>query len=282
MSLEPAAFDYIRTLVRQRSAIVLDHEKVYLVETRLAPLAQREGLPSINHLVAKMRSSAENGLHRKVVEAMATNETYFFRDLRPFEALRQVVLPALVNSPSGHGRVNIWCGACSSGQEPYSVALLVQEHFPALAHGRLRIIASDMSEDMLERARKGRYNQMEVNRGLPARLLVKYFGKQDQDWTISESVRRMVEFRELNLIGVWPELPTLDVVMLRNVLIYFDQATKKNILTKIRQHLRPGGYLFLGGAETVLNLDDAFERVDFERGSCFRLKQASCKHRPNA
>jgi chemotaxis protein methyltransferase CheR len=271
MPIAPAAFEYVQTLVRQHAAIVLEEEKAYLVETRLAPLAQREGFASIEHLVAEMRVTARNGLHRKVVEAMATSETYFFRDLRPFDALRQVVLPQLLDLPRATERLNIWSAACASGQEPYSIAMLVHESFPALTQGRLRVIASDMSADVLNRARQARYNQMEVNRGLPARLLVKYFDKQGADWILKERIRRQVEFRELNLIGPWSGLPPLDVVFLRNVLIYFDAATKKAILGKVRQALRPGGFLFLGGAETSLNLDASFQRVDFERGCCYRL-----------
>jgi chemotaxis protein methyltransferase CheR len=270
MALDPADFDYIRALVRQRSAVVLEPEKVYLAETRLAPLALREGHASIHRLVARLRNGPENNLHRKVVEAMTTNESYFFRDVRPFEALRQLVLPDILKRHSDRG-LKVWCGACSSGQEPYSVAMLLQEHFPQLVPGKSRIIASDLSTTMLDKARQGKYSQLEVNRGLPARLLVKYFVQQDTHWEILPSVRRLVEFREHNLIGPWSELPPVDVIFLRNVLIYFDTPTKKAILAKIGQLLTRGGYLFLGGAETTLNLDSAFERVDFDRGCCYRL-----------
>jgi chemotaxis protein methyltransferase CheR len=257
--------------VRERSAVVLEPEKAYLAETRLAPLALREGHGSIRRLVARLRQGPANGLHRKVVEAMTTNESYFFRDVRPFEAFRQVVVPDILKHWHNERGLTVWCGACSSGQEPYSVAMLLEEHFPQLVQRKLRIIASDLSTTMLDKARQGKYSQMEVNRGLPARLLVKYFVKQDTQWEILPSLRRLVEFRELNLIGPWSHLPPLDVIFLRNVLIYFDTPTKKAILAKIHQLLARGGYLFLGGAETTLNLDNAFERVDFDRGCCFRF-----------
>jgi chemotaxis protein methyltransferase CheR len=274
MSLTPANFDYVRTLVRQRAAIVLAQDKVYLAETRLAALAWQEGFSSVDHLLARLRSGPDDGLHRKVVEAMTTNETSFFRDFHPFEVLRQTVLPELMQRRPAGVALHVWSAACASGQEPYSLAMLVCEHFPALAAGRLRILASDLSTEMLDRARKGVYGQMEVNRGLPARLLVKYFQKQGSDWQIKDDVRRLIEFRQINLVGTWPALPALDVVLLRNVLIYFDVATKKQILGKVRQLLRPDGCLILGGAETTINLDDTFERVAVGRSGYYRLRHA--------
>jgi chemotaxis protein methyltransferase CheR len=251
---------------------VLDGDKAYLAETRLGPLARCEGFPSVDDLLTRLRSSPDDGLHRKVVEAMTTNETSFFRDSHPFELLRQTVLPELVRRRAAGRDLSLWSAACSSGQEPYSVAMLVREHFPALAAGGLRIIASDLSTEMLDRARQGLYTQMEVNRGLPARLLVKYFDKQGPHWQIKDDLRRLVEFRPINLTNAWPPLPALDVILLRNVLIYFDVATKQRILAKVRQVLRPDGYLLLGGAETTINLDDAFERVQVDRSGYYRLR----------
>ena len=270
MSLSQAGFDFIRTLVQQRSAIALDPDKVYLAEARLLALARREGFGSVAAFVEHLRTAPANGLHQQVVEAMATNETSFFRDHHPFEGLRQVVLPELLRRRAAERRLSIWCAACSSGQEPYSVALLLREHFPQTAGWQLRLLASDLSDEMLERARQGRYSRMEVNRGLPARLLVKYFEQQGADWCLRADVRRMVEFRRINLAEGWPALPALDVILLRNVLIYFDVPTKKAILNRVRQVLRPDGFLFLGGAETTLNLDDAFERVPLDRAGCYR------------
>ncbi len=274
MPLTQTGFDYLRTLVQQRTAIVLDADKTYLAESRLLPLARRQGFGDVAGLVDHLRTRPVNGLHEQAVEAMTINETSFFRDHHPFEALRQVVLPELLRRRAAERCLNVWCGACSSGQEPYSVALLLREHFGFLAGASgwsVRLIATDVSGDMLERARQGRYTRMEVNRGLPARLLVRYFEQDGPDWRLREDVRRSVEFRRLNLAEPWPPLPTLDVVLLRNVLIYFDVPTKKAILGKVRRLLRPDGYLFLGGAETTLNLDDAFVRVPLDRAGCYRL-----------
>jgi chemotaxis protein methyltransferase CheR len=270
--LDPTDFEFVSSLVMKRSAIVLEPEKNYLVESRLLPLARREGLASVAELVARMRASSVNGLHQKVVEAMTTNETSFFRDLSPFEALRKAVLPELFQRRAAERRLQIWCGASSTGQEPYTIALVLREHFAAFADWKINIVATDLSTEILARACQARYSQLEVNRGLPAPLLVKYFQRQGTEWQLKEEVRRLVEFRQLNLIDpVWA-IATSDIVFMRNVLIYFDVATKRTILKRIRQVLRPDGYLFLGGAETTINLDDAFERLDFERSGCYRLK----------
>ena len=273
MPLDSTDFEFVSSLVLKRSAIVLEPEKNYLVESRLLPLARREGLSSVAELVARMCADSMNGLQQKVVEAMTTNETSFFRDLNPFEALRKVVLPEMFQRRAAERRLQIWCSASSTGQEPYSISLILREHFPGFADWKIGIVASDLSTDVLARARKGCYSQLEVNRGLPAPLLVKYFQRQGTEWQLKEEVRRLVEFRQLNLIdGAWGIAAT-DIVFIRNVLIYFDVPTKKVILQKIRQLLRPDGYLFLGGAETTLNLDDSFERISFERSGCYRLRK---------
>jgi len=271
MPLNAGEFDYIRALVRARSAIVLEPDKLYLAEARLAPLARTTGFRTLNDLVAHLRAVPENRLHQQVVEKMATTETSFFRDLHPFEVLRRDVLPPLLRNRSTTHALNIWCGACSSGQEPYSVALLLREHFPELRSWTVRILASDLSAEMLERAQRGRYTQMEVNRGLPARLLVKHFHKVGNDWQISDELRGMVEFSRFNLLDAWPAFPPIDICYVRNVLIYFDVESKKQILAKVRRILRLDGHLFLGGAETTLHLDDAFERVQFDLAGCYRL-----------
>lgn len=271
MALSPSDCDFIRTLVRRRSGIVLEREKVYLVETRLAALARREGLASLENLLAKLHTPSANDLYDKVVEAMTTNETCFFRDKRPFEALRQVVIPELRKQRAAQRRLFIWCGAASSGQEPYSASMVLQEYFPDLADWNVRILATDLSLDMLERARRGVYSQFEVNRGVPANLLGKYFEKQGLEWRLKEAVRRPVEFRKVNLIEPWPPIAPPDIILMRNVLIYFDVEMKKSILSRIRRLLQPDGYLFLGGAETTTNLDDAFERIAFDRSGCYRL-----------
>jgi chemotaxis protein methyltransferase CheR len=273
MSLSQTEFNFIRRLVLDQAAIVLEEDKAYLVESRLLPLARREGLASINLFVQKLQTQPFNGLHRQTVEAMTTNETSFFRDFNPFEALKKSLLPDLIVRRAAEKEMVIWCAAGSSGQEPYSLAMLIRENFPQLLSWTIRILATDISSEVLTRARAGRYSQIEVNRGLPASLLVKYFQKRGSDWCLRDDIRQMVDHQILNLAGAWPPLPTIDIVMLRNVLIYFGVETKKTILAKVRRVLKPDGYLFLGGAETTFNLDDSFERVQLERATCYRVRK---------
>ncbi|HET6574177.1 MAG TPA: protein-glutamate O-methyltransferase CheR [Fimbriiglobus sp.] len=264
-------FEFVCRLVRERSAIVLEPGKEYLVEGRLTPVARQLGLGSVSGLVGRLREAPENGLAALVVEAMVTTETSFFRDHHPFEALRTAVLPDLIRLRAGERRLDVWCAACSTGQEPYSFALLLREHFPNLAGWQVSVLATDLSGAALGRAREGRYTQMEVNRGLPAALLARYFRQHGSNWELSEDVRKMVEFRGLNLARAWPILPRMDLIFLRNVMIYFDPETKKSILSRVARLLRPGGYLLLGGAETTLNLDDSFRRVENLKGGFYQL-----------
>ena len=275
-SLTLENFDYIDSLVRQQSAIVLGRDKRYLAESRLVGLARDEGFASLNDFVFHLRGLADRALRVKVVEAMTTNETLFFRDGHPFESLRKAIIPQLLERRSAQRSFSIWCAACSTGQEPYSIAMLLQEHFPQLQAWNVRLLASDLCASMIERARLGRFRQLEVNRGLPAAFLVKYFQRAGLDWQINNDVRRLVQFLQLNLAAdTWPALPSLDVIFLRNVLIYFDVATRKQILGKIRRLLRPDGYLFLGGAETTFHVDDAFECVSVDNSKCFRLRDVN-------
>jgi chemotaxis protein methyltransferase CheR len=269
-----ADFDFVRHYVRAQAAIVLEPGKEYLVESRLQTLARKENIDSVEALVTTLRADPRHALHRKVVDAMTTNETSFFRDIHPFEALRKSLLPELIVRNGAERKLNIWCGAASTGQEPYSVLMLMAEHFPELLRWDLKFIATDLSLDVIARAKAGRFNQLEINRGLPASLLIKHFTRQGPEWEINDDLRRRLDFRELNLIGDWPWMPPLDIVFLRNVLIYFDVEIKKVILAKIRRLLRPGGYLLLGGAETTFNIDDAFERVPLEKTTCYRMKAA--------
>jgi chemotaxis protein methyltransferase CheR len=258
--------------VRDRSAIVLGVEKEYLIESRLLPVARNAGCASLPDLIGRLRTQPFNGLHQKVVEAMTTNETSFFRDLQPFEALKKMVLPELIARREKERKLNLWCAASSSGQEPYSVTILLREHFSILENWTLRFIASDLSMEMIERAQKGRYSQLEVNRGMPAALLVRYFQRQGMEWQVKDDLRRLIEFRQMNLMDSWTALSEVDIVFMRNVLIYFDVPTKIAILDKVHRVLRPNGYLFLGAAETTLNLNDRFERVQFDKAGCYRLR----------
>jgi chemotaxis protein methyltransferase CheR len=255
-------FNFIRKLLHDRSAITLEDGKQYLVESRLAPLIREHKLESIEDLVVRLRSPLYNGLQQQVVEAMVTTETTFFRDLHPFEALRKAVIPELIKKRQNMRCLNVWCAACSTGQEPYSLAIMFREHFPELSFWKINILATDLSRDVLARAREGRYNQVEVNRGLPAALLLKHFRQHGTSWQIHDDLRAMVDFQELNLIRAWPPLPRMDVVFLRNVMIYFDVATKKLILDRMARVLQPDGYLLLGGAETTFNLNDSYRRLE--------------------
>ncbi len=271
--LRPADFDYVRDMVRTRSAIVLEPQKAYLVESRLAPLAKKEGLASIIELVAKLRSTPHGDLHSKVIEAMTTNETSFFRDLVPFDVLREQILPEIIARKGTSKRLNMWCGASSSGQEPYSVMFTIFEHFPELKDWVIQYIATDISEEMLAKCREGKYSQLEVNRGLPAPLLSKYFVKKGMGWQVQDDIRRRIDFKPMNLAGPWLTFPPMDLIFIRNVMIYFDMDTKKQILGNIRKILDPNGYLFLGGSETTLNLDNEYERVAVSGTSCYRVKK---------
>ncbi len=264
-------FDYVAKLVRDKSAIVLEPEKLYLVEARLVPVARREGFDSISELVAKVRGISGGPLREMVVEAMTTNETSFFRDITPFQALKEQVLPELIESRSDKKKLNLWCAASSTGQEPYSIAMTLKDGFPELADWDITFYATDLSLEVLNRGKEGFYSQLEVNRGLPAPMLVKNFTKEGTEWRVKEDLRNMIDFRQLNLIGNWPPMPRFDIVFVRNVLIYFDVDVKRGILENMRQTMASDAFLFLGSAETTLNIAEEFTRVKYDRGSCYRL-----------
>lgn len=274
-SLDPTDLEFVRSFVYARSAIVVGADKTYLVQDRLSGVARDVGIESLRALVARLRCTPDGLLHTRVVEAMTTNETSFFRDVHPFEVLRDRLLPELVQRRAGVRRLAIWSAACSTGQEPYSIAMLLREHFPQLDDWQVRICASDLSGEVLLRAEDGIYTLFEANRGLPAHMLTRWFRTCPGGVQLDETIRRQVEFYRMNLTATWPTLPMMDVVFLRNVMVYFDVETKRAILAKVRQILRPDGYLFLGGAETTLYLDDAFERVPgIDRAICYRLRGA--------
>jgi len=274
VTIDASGFNFVRQLVRERTAIVLEDGKQYLVDNRLSQLARREGLTSAQDVIDRLRAAPAGPLQRKVIEAMTTTETLFFRDAKPYEALRNTILPELVRLRGGERRLQLWSSACSSGQEPYSLGMLMREHFPALGAWSVRVLATDISTEMLARSRIGRYSQLEVGRGLPTSYLAKYFDKAGRDWQIRDDVRKMIEFRELNLAGPWTAMAPTDLVMLRNVLIYFDVATKRQILARIRKILRPGGFLMLGTAETTMNLDDGFELQRSDGTTYYRVRGA--------
>ncbi len=271
-TLTPEAISYVCTIVRQRSAIELDAAKAYLIEARLSPVARRCGLTSTAELIGKLQSKIDPIVQQQVVEAMTTNETSFYRDAHPFDALRSTIIPEVLKLRSAQRTLNIWSAACSTGQEAYSIAMLLCEQFPELAGWKTQILGTDLSDDVLEKARAARFSQIEINRGLPALLLTKYFRREGMQWELVPQVRNMANFIKLNLIESWPTLPTMDVVFLRNVLIYFSPSTKKMILEKIRKTMAPHAVLFLGAAETTMGLDAMFDRVQINNSVFYRLK----------
>lgn len=252
-------FRYIQDLVHERAAIVLEPGKEYLALTRLDPVARSAGMGSVAELVAALRGDEGSALHELVVDALTTNETTFFRDATAFETMRTVVLPELIERKARSRTLSIWSAGCSSGQEPYSVAMLIREAFD-LEGWQVSILGTEVSAAMLERARAGRYGQLETSRGLPPELLARYFHAAGDGWEVNDSIRAMVRFERHNLVEPWPVFAPMDLVLMRNVLLYFDRATRGRVLTQARRVLSPDGYLLLGAAETIANDVDGFER----------------------
>lgn len=268
MTLTAVDFEYLAGLLRDRSAIVIEPGKEYLVTSRLEPVARSVGLAGIDELVRNVRMNPRSELADRIVDAMTTNETLFFRDLHPFNCIRDHLLPEIIERRRAQRSISIWSAACSSGQEPYSLAMLIRENFPELASWRVRILGTDLSPSMIERAKAGRFSQLEVSRGLPANLLVKYFERDGAQWVISPKLRSMVTFEELNLLDSWTRIGPMDVVLIRNVLIYFDADTKATLLGRLHGLLAPSGILMVGASETVSS--PLFERHTLDRSTFYR------------
>jgi chemotaxis protein methyltransferase CheR len=248
--------DYLRRFLKARSGLALGPEKRYLAESRLEPLCTRHAIKDLSELVFRLRLAADPTLERAVVDAMSTKETFFFRDRAPFDLFRDILLPRCLRAQDASRRIRIWCAAASSGQEPYSLAMLLQEIAPRLGGWTIEILATDLSAEVLDRAKAGLYTQFEVQRGLPIQLLLKYFTQVGQGWRVAPAIRSMVTFRPLNLIESFAHLDGFDIIFCRNVLIYFDAAAKADVLRRLTQVLNPGGTLLLGAAETVIGLSD--------------------------
>ena len=272
MSLAAADFTFVSNLVRREAAIVLAPGKEYLVEARLIPVARQVGAASVAEFLAALQRRPDPDHLRRVIDALTTNETSWFRDREPFSALTDVVLPELVKSRASARKVRLWSAASSSGQEAYSLAITLQEALPP--GWSYEIIGSDISTEMVKRAESGEYSQVEVNRGLPASQLVQYFERSGAHWRVVPSLRRNVSFRLMNLTTPLPAMGAFDIVFLRNVLIYFDVATKRSVLRNVARLLRPDGWLLLGAAETTIGIDDNYERVAAGRTSAYRLRDA--------
>jgi chemotaxis protein methyltransferase CheR len=261
----PFDFDYLRRLLKERSGLVLSPEKQYLAESRLLPVARRHGMTTLTELIARLRGPSV-ALTAEVVEAMTTNETFFFRDKIPFEHVRDTIIPALAVARAREKRIRIWCTAASTGQEPYSIAMTLKNLGAMLDGFRIDILATDLSVDVLARARTGIYSQFEVQRGLPIQFLVKFFAKVGDNWQIAQDIRDMVQFRPLNLLNDFSPLGAFDLVFCRNVLIYFDQPAKTAVLNRLARQMPDDSYLVLGAAETVVGLTDTFKPMTDKRG----------------
>jgi len=274
MSIGPDDFTFFRAWLKERSAITLEPGKEYLVESRLERIVREQKADGVGALIRKLRAGGNPTFETAVIEALTTNETSFFRDWRPFEALKGKVIPELMASRGPARRIDIWSAASSSGQEAYSLSMMLTESFPSIGTWNVGIHASDLNAEMVQRVKAGRYTQLEVNRGLPAPLLVKHFRQEAGDWVIAEQHRKRVKAFPLNLASAWPSLPTMDVVLLRNVLIYFEIPMRAAILEKLRRVLAPDGYLFLGSAESTVGIHDGYRR-DEANGSVFFRPVAS-------
>lgn len=263
--MTPPDYDYLRKLLKDHSGLDLSADKQYLIESRLLPLSRKAGLSGISELVQKIKGGSASTISH-VVEAMTTNETFFFRDKVPFDHFRGSILPEILKARAGRKSIRIWCAAGSTGQEPYSLAMCLKEMGAALTGWRIEILSTDLSQEVLEKSKAGIYSQFEVQRGLPIQLLVKYFKQTGELWQINADVRGMVQHRQLNLLHDFSQLGGFDVIFCRNVLIYFDQETKINIFNRLARVMEPDGFLVLGAAETVVGLTDVFKPYPERRG----------------
>ena len=263
--MTPPDYEYLRKVLKDLSGLDLSADKQYLIESRLLPLARKSGMADIGDLVQKMKGGA-SALISQVVEAMTTNETFFFRDKVPFDHLRDTIMPEILRARAARKSIRIWCAAGSTGQEPYSIAMCLKEMGTALAGWRIEILATDLSHEVLEKSKAGIYSQFEVQRGLPIQLLVKYFKQIGELWQINPDIRAMVQHRQLNLLHDFSQLGVFDIIFCRNVLIYFDQDTKSRIFTRLAKAIEPDGFLLLGAAETVVGLTEMFKPFPDRRG----------------
>ena len=264
--MTPLDYEFLRKLLKERSGLDLSADKQYLVESRLVPLARKAGLPGITELVVKMKAGFAEALTAEVVEAMTTNETFFFRDKVPFDHLKDTMLPALLQARAARRSLRIWCAASSTGQEPYSIAMCLKGLGAAIAGWRIDIVATDLSQGVLEKSRAGIFSQFEVQRGLPIQLLVKHFTQIGDMWQLNADIRSMVQHRQLNLLQDFGHLGTFDIVFCRNVLIYFDQDTKAGIFERLSRVVESDGFMVLGAAESVVGISDAFKPYPERRG----------------
>lgn len=277
--MTPADLEFLGKFLKDRSGLVLVGDKTYLIESRLMPIARKHNMPSLAALMVQLRAGSPS-LEMEVVEAMTTNETFFFRDKIPFDLFTETMLPALIAQRAAQRRLRIWCAACSTGQEPYSLAMLLEEYGSKLAGWNIEILATDLSGEVLNKAKAGRFSQFEVQRGLPIQLLVKNFEQVGDLWELSQKIRSKVTFRPINLLRDFTPLGSFDIVFCRNVLIYFDETTKVDILNRLSGVVASDGFLVLGAAETVVGLCDRFKSVPDKRGMYIRNTAAETGRTP--
>lgn len=264
--MTPGEFEFLKKFLKERSGLVLSNDKQYLVESRLQPVARKSKLETLSAIVGVIQRGTNKQLETDVIEAMTTNESFFFRDKTPFDHFNDTMLPALLQSRSNTRTMKIWCAAASTGQEPYSLAICLKEAQTKLSGWRTRILGTDLSTEVLDKARAGIYSQFEIQRGLPIQMLLKYFEQKGDMWQIDAGMRAMIEWKKLNLLDSFSYLGEFDIIFCRNVLIYFDQQTKIEVLERLAKNLSEDGYLVLGAAETVVGLTDAFKPVPNKRG----------------
>lgn len=269
-TLSPPEIDFLSEVVAKYSGNVIVARQAYMLEKQLKPIAKGVGLNDVSQLVAQLRQTRNPKLSTQVAEAVTVNETSFFRDAHPFQALKDTILPNLIKANAAKRQLRIWSAACSAGQEPYTIAMLIREHFPQLKDWNVKILATDISDEMLEKSASGTYTQLEVNRGLPVRKLVRFFDRAGTMWQAKPELKELIEFRRMNLTTSWPGLGSFDIVFIRNVLIYFDQSTKQDILNRVRRVLCSDGYLFLGSVETTIGLGVPFQREEIDATVCYR------------
>jgi chemotaxis protein methyltransferase CheR len=264
--MTPGEFEFLKKFLKERSGLVLSNDKQYLVESRLLPIARSSKLETLSAVIGVLQKGTNKALETDVIEAMTTNESFFFRDKTPFDHFNETMLPGLLERRAKTRQIKIWCAAASTGQEPYSLGICLKEAQSKVAGWRMRILGTDLSNEVLDKAKAGLYSQFEVQRGLPIQMLLKYFDQKGDMWQINAALRAMVEWKKLNLLDSFSHLGEFDIVFCRNVLIYFDQQTKSEILSRIAKSLPEDGYLVLGAAETVVGLTDAFKPVPGKRG----------------
>lgn len=270
MILTPPDIELLSGIVAEYSGNMIAPRQAYMLEKQLAPIAKSNGLADVPALVQEVRRSKNPNLSTQIAEAVTVNETSFFRDAHPFEALKKKIIPDLVAANQSRREIRIWCAACASGQEPYTLAMVIRENFPQLSNWNIKIIATDISNEMLDKCRSGEYSQLEVNRGLPARTLVRFFDRSGSQWRAKPELRNMIEFSRLNLTSPFASLGQFDIVFIRNVLIYFDKPTKQDILTRVRGVLRPDSYLFIGSVESTIGFNVPYRREEIDATVCYR------------